>query len=222
MAESNIDSLVKEEFFSQKDDGVAFEIGAASPEFLSIGKTFREAGWRVICVEPNPIFAQLHRDKGHEIYEYACANIDNDDVDFTVVNFDGIEYEGGNITMESFSSISIRNEYEELLKQIQNNISDQTLNASIKKSNIKVKVRTAKSILEEASDINAIDIVAIDTEGWELECLQGYPFDRWPPQVFIIENLFPTDNSVERFLKYRGYKIWRRLAPNDVYILNNY
>ena len=217
-AESNIDTIVLAEFFRQKKDCVLLEIGAADPEYLSIGKTFREIGWRVISIEPNPSFAQLHREKGYEVYEYACSNIDADDVDFTIVNFDGIRYEGGDITMESFSSLGINKGYEELLNTIEGNISKHMTDASVRRTSIKVKVRTARTLIEQIPNVGALDLVSIDTEGWELECLQGFPIDRFRPKVFIVENLFPTNNEVELFLNVLGYTIWRRISPNDVYI----
>jgi len=216
--EFEIDQIIKDELFSQKNNGIMFEIGAAKPDYLSIGYIFRKAGWRVISVEPNPIFAKMHREVGNEIYEYACSNVDKNDVDFTVVLFDGIEYEGGDITMESFSSLGIRNAYEEMLNKMENYISSDLLFADIKKSNIKVRVRTAETILEEASGINNVDLVTIDTEGWELECLQGYPFDRWPPSVLVIENISTENSDVETYLRDRGYSLWKKCPPNDIYI----
>lgn len=94
-AESNVDTIVFEQFFPGQHSGVLLEIGAARPDFLSIGASFRAKGWRVISVEPNPAFAAIHRSLNHEILEFACSDTDADDVDFVIAEADGdVEYEG--------------------------------------------------------------------------------------------------------------------------------
>jgi hypothetical protein len=85
-AEKDIDRIVQSEFFSDNIPGVLIEVGAARPDYLSIGASFRERGWQVISIEPNPGFCELHRAQGHNILQYACSEEDKDDVDFYVVN----------------------------------------------------------------------------------------------------------------------------------------
>ena len=118
-AEKDVDSAVYNEFFANERVGVLVEIGAARPDYLSIGASFRNKGWRVISIEPNPTFASQHRELGHEIYEYACADADEDDVDFVIAEGNGLEYLGQSVTAESFSSLGIRGKYKDLLSQLE-------------------------------------------------------------------------------------------------------
>lgn len=208
-AEKDVDSAVYNEFFLNQHSGVLLEIGAARPDYLSIGDWFRNKGWRVISIEPNPAFASKHRELGHEIYEYACADADKDDVDFVIAEGKNLEYLGESVTAESFSSLGIRGEYKDLFSQLQEKFALR---------NIKVKVRRLDTILSHLKNITKIDVIAVDVEGWELECLRGFSFGALAPKVAIIENLFHDPRYVD-FMKSCGYELWRVLEPNDVYVL---
>jgi FkbM family methyltransferase len=211
-AEKDVDSVVYNQFFSKEPTGVMLEIGAADPDYLSIGASFRNKGWRVISVEPNPVFASKHRELGHEIYEYACAGVDKDDVDFTVAEGQNVKYLGESVTAESFSSLGVRGEYRNLLSRMEDKFILRT---------IKVKVRKLDTIIGYLNDISKIDVVAVDVEGWELECLKGFSFGALAPKVAIIENLFHYPGYID-FMKSRGYVLWRTLEPNDVYVLESF
>jgi FkbM family methyltransferase len=207
-AEKDVDSAVYNEFFPNQHSGVLLEIGAARPDYLSIGDWFRNKGWRVISIEPNPIFASKHRELGHEIYEYACADVDEDGVDFVIAESKSLEHFGGDVTAESFSSLGIRGEYKDLLSKMQDKFTLRT---------IKVNVRKLDTILGDLKNITKIDVIAVDVEGWELDCLRGFSFGALAPKVAIIENLFHDPSYVE-FMKSCGYELWRVYAPNDVYV----
>jgi FkbM family methyltransferase len=211
-AESNVDAVIFERFFPRERSGVLLEIGAARPDFLSIGAYFRAAGWRVISVEPNPAFASMHRSLNHEILEFACSDTDADDVDFVIAEAeDEIEYQGLKISAESFSSLGIRGDFERLLFKMQDRFSQRK---------IKVKTRRLDTILASVGDLKKLDVLAVDVEGWEFECLRGFSFGILAPKVAIIENLFLEASLVE-FMKGRGYKLWRRIEPNDIYVRAN-
>jgi FkbM family methyltransferase len=210
-AEKEVDSTVYNNFFPNEGAGVLVEIGAARPDYLSIGSLFRDKGWRVISIEPNPIFASKHRELGHEIYEYACADADKEEVDFVIAEGKGLKYLGGEVTAESFSSLGIRGKYKDLLTEVQEKYTLRT---------IKVKVRRLDTILSYLKNVTRIHVIAVDVEGWELECLKGFSFATLAPKVAIIENLFHDPRYVD-FMKSFGYELWRVLEPNDVYVLTS-
>ena len=93
------------------------EVGAAGPEYLSISRHFRESGWRVLAVEPNPEFCGLHRRAGFDVLQYACGDHDENDVDFEVV-YQPAEYKGGRVTYESFSALKVMDSYRALKPDI--------------------------------------------------------------------------------------------------------
>jgi FkbM family methyltransferase len=204
-AEGSVDRLIADRFFAGQR-GVVIEVGAARPDYLSVSEYFRSLGWRVIAVEPNPKFCELHRQKGFEVLQYACGERDEDDVDFTVVDSHGTNYQGGGVSFESFSSLGIKPSYSKLKSGLDQKV-------------IKVRLRRLDTILREhAADIAGVDVLSVDVEGWELEVLRGLDFPRYRPKVMVIENLF-SDKEYLAFAKAHGYALWRVAPPNDVYVI---
>lgn len=208
-AEHDVDRIVREEFFPGQGKGVLVEVGAARPDYLSISASFRELGWKVIAIEPNPEFCAAHRALGHEVLQYAASDSEEDEASFFVVDSNDANYMGGSVSFESFSSLGIRGKYSELHETVKETTDIKT---------IPVKVRRLDTILaRHEPDLNEIDILAIDVEGWELNVLRGLTLKRYRPKVIILESLF-EDPEYTSYMQARGYKRWRRLEPNDVYV----
>jgi hypothetical protein len=108
-AEFGLDMAIKKDYVAHINKGVLVEVGAAHPDLLSFSKLFREAGWRCISIEPNPYFVNFHKEKGNEIYQYACADYVEDNADFQATRWGYLETDL--LTYESFSSIKIKQEY---------------------------------------------------------------------------------------------------------------
>jgi FkbM family methyltransferase len=205
-AEGDIDAIVRARFFPGQADGTLVEVGSAHPTYLSVSALYRDLGWNVMAVEPNPAFCELHRAEGHEVLQYACGDHDADDVDFSVVDSHGVAYHDGQVSYESFSSLGIKDSYAKLIGP----------GLSVKQ--IKVKLRQLDTLLQEyAPTIEHIDILAIDVEGWELEVIDGLDMAKFTPRVLIIENLF-IDRHYRTYMHDRGYSLWRYIEPNDVYV----
>ena len=208
-AEKDVDGVVQVRFFPGESRGFLVEVGAAKPDYLSVGASFRRIGWTVISVEPNPTFCEAHRALGHEVLQFACSDEDRDEVDFYVVDSNNAAYLGGNVSAESFSSLGVRGEFAADLAKT---------GAETRMHVIKVAVRRLDTLLGKFSpEVREIDVLAIDVEGWELEVMQGLNFDRYRPKVVIVENLFRS-RSYRRFMRRLGYRRWGRLKPNEVYV----
>jgi FkbM family methyltransferase len=207
VVEGDVDLVVQDAFFPDPAyRGTMIEVGAAKPDYLSVGATFRSRGWRVISIEPNPYFCEMQRRQGNDVLQYACGDTDQDDVSFFVVRADAT-YQGEPVTNESFSSLGVRGQYAEIMKSVPTSM-DQ----------IKVKVRRLDTILREhAAGLGEVDVVCIDVEGWELEVLSGFSFELHKPKLLIVENLFLDPAYVDYFAQ-RGYALWKRLEPNDIFV----
>lgn len=213
-AEMDVDQHVWNEFFAARTTpGVFVEVGAARPDFLSISASFRQRGWRVIAVEPNPAFCEIHRAAGYDVHQYACSDVDADDAEFFVVDSHGSEYQGGSVSFESFSSLGIKNEFAELYETAKHRTSA---------NSIRVKVRRLDTILREyESDVSSIDIVAIDVEGWELNVMRGLSLNRFNPRVVIMENIFKIEEYVNYMVEH-DYFLWKTFEPNDIYVARSF
>ena len=203
-AEFDIDDIVKDQysrFFKSK--GILVEVGAAHPEILSFSKIFREDGWRCISVEPNPYFVEFHKKVGNEIYPYACADYIEENANFQITKW---RYpEDGDLTYESFSSINIKQEY----------IDKEGDPGFIQ--NINVNITTLDLVLEEAKLEQEIDILIIDTEGWELEVMKGFNHTKYNPKVVILENYIHLE-SYNDYMDLIGYKLDKTVEYNYIYI----
>jgi FkbM family methyltransferase len=202
--EGDVDLLVEQRFFRNQNSGVFVEVGAAGPEFLSLSAMYRKMGWTVFSIEPNPVFCELHRERGFDILEYACGDHDEDGVDFSVVNSHGARWEEGEVSYESLSSLEVKESYKALSSA-----------GDIRK--IKVNLRRLDTILKtHAKNIGHIDLLSVDVEGWELEVLNGLDFHMYRPRVLVIENIF-RDKKYRAYMRTKGYKLWRCIWPNDIY-----
>ena len=209
MAENDVDKLVLDTFFRNVRNGVLCEVGAAGPDFLSISARFRAAGWKIVAIEPNPFFCAQHVSRGYSVLEYACGDQDKDDVEFFMVDSRAVDYRGEGGTYESFSSLGIRDEFNELYGTIKDK-------CTIKK--IPVKMRKLDTILAtHEPDLIAIDVVVVDVEGWELSVLNGFTLTRFRPKVVILENIF-GNTAYGAFMQKNGYVIWLRIGLNEIYI----
>lgn len=205
-AEDGVDHIIRRAFFPRKAIGTLVEVGAARPDLLSIGQSFRARGWKVISIEPIPEFCAAHRAAGHDVLEYAVSDTESDDAEFTVVDSMGADYNGNRLSFESFSSLGIRGDYANLYAQ----------NTGRREQTIKVKVRRLDTVLAtHEPHLKDIDILAVDVEGWELNVMRG--LTRFQPKTIILENLFLSNDYVE-FMRERGYALWRRYPPNDIYV----
>ncbi len=203
-AEGEVDRIVRQRFFPGQNSGIFVEVGAARPDYLSNSALYRSLGWTVIAIEPNPEFCESHRRHGYEILEYACGNHDEDGVDFCVVNSHGIQYQNGEVSYESLSSLAIKDSYA-------------SLSSDLDISKIRVNLRRLDTILAtHAAYIKHIDILSVDVEGWELEVLEGLDLERYRPRVMVIENMF-RDSKYRAYMRAKGYRLWRCVRPNDIY-----
>ena len=128
----------------------------------------------------------------------ACSNYDKKSVPFQVyvVNEDN---------QEAISSLVVDQRLVESHKEI---IS--------KTYEIKVEVKKLDTILSRIN-IEKIDFLSIDTEGTELEVLQGFDIERWKPKLFVIENNF-NDIKLKEYLSRFGYILSERIGVNDFYV----
>ena len=204
-AEGDVDLIVQRRFFNSGRHGVMVEVGAARPDYLSVGAHYRRLGWSVLSIEPNPAFAALHRSRGHDVLEYACGDEDRDDTDFLIADSHGIVFADEKVSYESFSSLALKENYEAILPE------------SVTFNRIKVKLRRLDTILAtHTPEIDAIDILCVDVEGWEIEVLSGVSFERYRPKILIIENI-DFDPSYRKFMSRLGYMLWRTIEINEVY-----
>lgn len=196
-AEFETDRIVYDTYFQRKV-GCSVEVGCADPYLYSMSMLFREQGWRCIGIEPNPVFVQKHLDLGHEIYPYAVT-----ESHVGISDFDLVMIEHGPFTYESFSSLKVKDSYIE--KQGMPDIEV-----------IQVNCKPLDLILQEAG-VESIDLLVIDTEGWEIEVMRGFSADKYKPKVIVLEN-WVHESEYTDYMKSIGYNLDQTIEYNYIYV----
>ena len=195
-AEFSTDKYVRENFFKGRNTNMAMaEIGAGPIEFYSMSKHFRDSGWRCVCVDPNPKFAKHHRDAGNEIYELACSS-ESGESSFDVFETGGWSRDNDGI---SYSSLGLR--YDKS-------------NTNPTKTFI-VKIVTLNDLLESIN-LEKLDFVSIDVEGWELDVMRGFDTTKYTPAVILLEN-YNHDSAYNQYMESIGYTYHSKIKYNYIY-----
>lgn len=160
------EDLIIESIIPLKKDGLYVDVGANHPIKYSNTFLFKMKGWRGINIEPNPFRMKLF-----SIFRKSDVNlnigigVNESEMDFYI--FD--EH-----TLSTFDA----NSAEEFKK----------IGHKVKKT-IKVNILPLRNILEKYCDGKQIDILSIDTEGYDLEVLKSNDWDKFRPRFVIIETL---------------------------------
>ena len=195
------DLLIFNTYFNSEPNKIMVEVGAATPNYISMSKLFRENGWRTICVEPNPEFVKLHKEQNNEIYQYAICDYNEKNVNFEIYSVSN-EYNKDIITDHSYSSLGKKPGYD-------------NKPGNINKKIIKVDVITLNYLLEKLN-VNHVDFLSIDTEGWELEVLKGFDHNKYQPKIILIENV-NHNFEYKNYMTSINYKKIKEIAVNEIY-----
>ena len=168
-----VGQYVRENYFPDYDyKGTVIEVGGGYPEYYSFSKHYIQNGWRGIIFEPNPVYVAMHKEANNEVYDVAVSSNDIDEVDF---------YRWGKSSGNhlSFSALGVRAaSSEDEFKKV---VDDCDI--------LKVKTITLNTFFKQ-QNLNYVDIISVDTEGWEIEVMQGFNHLLYSAKVIILENLF--------------------------------
>ena len=187
-----------EEYFPYRD-GICVEVGAYDGIKGSNTKLFEDRGWATICIEPNPyIFKELQQNRNGLCLNLACDNF-----------FGKAELEVFDFKSNIQSSLtSLRTD-----KRLINEYSD----AINKRHFVRVNVDTLTNIFNSFSVYHLIDFISIDTEGTELQVLQGLDLIKYKPKLLVVENNY-NDSDIEDYLRPYNYNKILRYKVNDFYL----
>ena len=73
-------------------------------------------------------------------------------------------------------------------------------------SSIEIQVSTLEKILDEVN-VKNIDLLSLDVEGYELEVLQGFNFNKYRPTYLLIEIYINQINDIHNYLTENNYKL---------------
>ena len=194
--EDQIDGFIREKFFPDYNyQGTLIEVGAGPTEFYSVSKHFRDSGWRCIGFDPNPKFVKNHKDLGHEIHQLALADFVGKS-NFTIVDTKNWPQEHEGI---SYSALKIRYDCPHLDRE-----------------EITVDVDRLDNVLSKLN-INHIDILVIDVEGWELEVMKGLDTSKIRPRLVVLEN-YQYNNNYNLYMESIEYQLMYSIKYNFFFV----
>jgi FkbM family methyltransferase len=174
--------------------GTLLEVGGGDPEYLSFSKHFIMNNWKAYIFEPNPVYAQRHREIGNHVIEAAVSDENKKSMDFYI-------YEDENKFALGWSSLGLR-------------IPGCKLEPKI----VKVPVITLNDFFV-CNNIKHIDIVSIDVEGWEPEVVKGFDEKKYSVDYFVLEVNGPfTEHLIYvAMMKFKGYKLVHSYYTNWIF-----
>ena len=190
--------LLVERFDYNLGKGITFvDVGAGQPEFYSNSYKFRSLPEnKIISIDANPNNCKMFEDLGYEILQYGVVKDD------TLGEMTFREFPH-NIYGLSWSSLAYHNEGPSDYYQIEYQVPTLSLTSILKK---------------HYPETNSIDILDIDTEGNELDVMDGLDFEFYNPKILIIENTNPDPTIYHRYYEKIGYEIVAKAAHNDILI----
>lgn len=86
-----------------------------------------------------------------------------------------------------------------------------------------VRTRTLASILEEHG-VGSVDLLSVDVEGLEMEVLRGNDWDRWCPELLLVEKHGfhlerPDEDELYQYLSGLGYRFEAHMWVTSLYRL---
>lgn len=194
----HVDETLREYFPDYNYKGVFFDVGAFEPIRINNSYHFEKNGWECYCFEANTNGIPLLKQYRKNVFNYAIADTNKDLVTFNVITM--------NNWTAGFSAIEINEDYKRIF-----GFNPQSV------TQISVPQKTLNTIIENEIPITQIDIMSLDIEGGELNCLRGLDLNKYKPKVIVIENV-TDDKAIENYLIPYGYKIDKKISYNHYYV----
>ncbi len=202
-------SYILEEVFGQTDTGIFVEIGAYDGITYSNTYGLAVRGWHGLYIEPDPEMASK------------CAgnykNFPNITTLDTAIGEPGLHeaplYRHGPLA-------TINPSVDEGYR------STEWAKTSLTNETLIVPVRTLDDVLSECR-FERLDLLVVDTEGYETEVFQGFDIERWRPAMMIVEladthkdfsHLNSKDRRLYLNLIQRGYVALYKDAVNTILV----
>ena len=202
----HVDETIREYFPDYNYKGVFFEVGAWEPITINNSYHFERNGWDCYLFEANTALIPHLKEHRKNVFNYAIANRDKESVSFNVVVTSQFVPSHPNWTA-SFSAIHIAEEHKNVFGFWPTSVTQ-----------ISVPQRSLNTIIAtEIPALKKIDVLTLDIEGGELDCLYGLDLTKYGPSLMVIENV-DNDPRINDYVTRFGYVLDKQINYNQYYI----
>jgi len=206
----NVDQTIREYFPAYDYKGVFFEVGAWEPIAINNSYHFEKNGWDCYLFEANTNLIPHLKEHRKNVFNYAISNRDKDSVNFNVVASYGVPNNPD--WTASYSAINISEEYKKVFGWSPGSVVTQ----------ISVPQKSLNSVIaNEIPELKKIDVMTIDVEGGELDCLYGLDLSKHGPSLMVIENV-TDDSRINDYLSRFGYVLDKQISYNQYFISESF
>lgn len=187
-----------------KDAGFYIDVGANDPHFGSNTFLLYKAGWRGITIDPIRSLVELHRRYRPRDIQ---VNAGISDADGGFQKF----FEMESHPLSTFDARVAEGYVEGGATRI--------------KAAYDVAIRSLGELISEHG-IEQVDLISIDVEGFELQALKGFCWEKLKPKMLMIEmddyfgGLSRDAEEVTRFVEALGYTHAESIGVNQAFILS--
>ncbi len=172
-------------------NGFYVDVGAGHPVFDNVSFAFYLAGWRGVCVEPNPALAALARAvrPRDQLYEGLCGATAGEATLYLQREFHGL-------------STTVAEHAQAAEKEVNRSAEAVTL-----------PMTTLADLCEQHAPAS-FEFLKIDVEGAEADVLRGADFSRFRPKIIVVEAIKPLtlapawDEWEPLLARHRYFSVW--------------
>jgi FkbM family methyltransferase len=189
-------------YLSSVRKGFYVDVGSNDPKYLNNTYLFYKMGWSGICVEPNRDRCRLIR----TLRPRDCVIQAGIGKEIGTAMF----YQFDPDTISTFSAAEAA-EFEKLGHHLE--------------KQLQVPIQPLSHIIEKNSKNRDIDLLSVDTEGFDMEVLQSNDWEKFRPKIVIVEiaeyrkdRLIRTDKQFDDFFASKQYVKLADTYINGIYI----
>lgn len=194
----NGEDFILNELFKDKQDGFFVEVGCIDGLRFSNTYKLEQKGWKGICVEAHQDYVPLLKKNRPNsiVLDYAVGEKDEDDVVFYANS------RGSLSTLDKSQEERWKKSFPDWFSGFKEQI---------------VQKRTLNTIFDECN-VETIDILSLDIEGYEFEALMGLDLKKYKPSIIVVESFGENHEcELDEYLLQNQYKKLFRISENIFY-----